>query len=98
MKISNNIKSPEKKNKNFLLSKEAINYLDNQIINDGESKTIDAEFTFQVVYSTKRVDNWYCCSLMDQNSKYGGFCVKYKKRYGVPKAGDIIKTSTIQIQ
>ena len=97
MKISNNIKSPEKKNKNFLLSKEAINYLDNQIINDGESKTIDAEFTFQVVHSIKRVDNWYCCSLMDQNSKYGGFCVKYKKRYGVPQVGDIIKTSTIQI-
>ena len=97
MKISNNIKSPEKKNKNFLLSKEAINYLDNQIINDGESKTIDAEFTFQVVHSIKRVDNWYCCSLIDQNSKYGGFCVKYKKRYGVPQVGDIIKTSTIQI-
>ena len=32
---------------------------------------------------------------MDQNSKYGGFCVKYKKRYGVPQVGDIIKTSTI---
>ena len=97
MQISNKIKSPEKKNKNYQLSKQAINYLDNQIINDGERKIIEAEFIFQVVYSIKRVDNWYCCSLMDQNSKYGGFCIKYKKRYGVPKEGDIIKTNKIQI-
>ena len=96
MQISNKIKSPEK-NKNYQLSKQAINYLDNQIINDGERKIIEAEFIFQVVYSIKRVDNWYCCSLMDQNSKYGGFCIKYKKRYGVPKEGDIIKTNKIQI-
>ena len=97
MQISNKIKSPEKKNKNYQLSKQAINYLDNQIINDGERKIIEAEFIFQVVYSIKRVDNWYCCSLMDQNSKYGGFCIKYKKRYGIPKEGDIIKTNKIQI-
>ena len=97
MQISNKIKSPEKKNNNYHLSKQAINYLDNQIINDGERKIIEAEFIFQVVYSIKRVDNWYCCSLMDQNSKYGGFCIKYKKRYGVPKEGDIIKTNKIQI-
>ena len=45
----------------------------------------------------KKLDNWYCCSLIDQNSKYGGFCIKYKKRYGVPKEGDIIKTSKIEI-
>ena len=96
MQISNKIKSPEK-NKNYQLSKQAINYLDNQIINDGERKIIEAEFIFQVVYSIKRVDNWYCCSLMDQNSKYGGFCIKYKKRYGIPKEGDIIKTNKIQI-
>ena len=97
MQNSNAMKSPAKKNKNYQLSKQAIKYLDNQIINDGEKKIIEAEFIFQVVYSMKKLDNWYCCSLIDQNSKYGGFCIKYKKRYGVPKEGDIIKTSKIEI-
>ena len=97
MQNSNAMKSPAKKNKNYQLSKQAIKYLDNQIINDGEKKIIEAEFIFQVVYSMKKLDNWYCCSLIDQNSKYGGFCIKYKKRYGVPKEGDIIKTRKIEI-
>ena len=97
MKASNEFQSPNKNNNFYRLSKEAINYLDNQIIKDGESRTIEAQFTFQVIYAIKKLKNWYCCSLMDRNSKYGGFCIKYNKRYGEPKEGDIIKTKHIQI-
>ena len=79
------------------LSKGAINYLDNQFIKDGESRIIQEEFTFQVIYAMKKLSNWYCCSLMDQNAKYGGFCIKYRKKHGEPKKGDIIKTTKIQI-
>ena len=92
MNALNGIKSPIKNKNIFILSKEAINYLDNQIIKDGENKTIEAPFTFQVVYAIKKFKDWYCCCLMDQKSKYGGFCIKYNKRYGEPKEGDIIKT------
>ena len=97
MNALNGIKSPIKNKNIFILSKEAINYLDNQIIKDGENKTIEAPFTFQVVYAIKKFKDWYCCCLMDQKSKYGGFCIKYNKRYGEPKEGDIIKTKKIQI-
>ena len=97
MNVLNGIKSPIKNKNIFILSKEAINYLDNQIIKDGENRTIEAPFTFQVVYAIKKFKDWYCCCLMDQKSKYGGFCIKYNKRYGEPKEGDIIKTKKIQI-
>ena len=97
MNALNGIKSPIKNKNIFILSKEAINYLDNQIIKDGENRTIEAPFTFQVVYAIKKFKDWYCCCLMDQKSKYGGFCIKYNKRYGEPKEGDIIKTKKIQI-
>ena len=97
MQASNEIKSPPKIKNISKLSKDAINFLDNQKVNDGESKTIEIDFTFQVIYAMKKLTNWYCCSLMDQNAKYGGFCIKYNKRYGEPKEGDIIKTKTIKI-
>ena len=99
MQSPNKKKSPKKKIISNQLSKQAINYLDNQIINDGENKTIEVEFTFQIVYAMKSQESfgWYRCSLMDQNSKYGGFCIKYNKNYGEPKEGDIIKTKKIQI-
>ena len=97
MHSSNQIKSPQKIKNISLLSKDAINFLSNQFVKNGDSKTIDIEFTFQVIYAIQKLTNWYCCSLMDQNSKYGGFCVKYNKRYGTPKIGDIIKTKKIKI-
>ena len=97
MKPSNEIIESKKDNSIQKLSKNAINYLDNQIIKDGESRIIEVEFTFQIIYAMKKLSNWYCCSLMDQNSKYGGFCIKYNKNYGEPKEGDIIKTKKIQI-
>ena len=99
MQTPNENKSPKKKKVSNQLSQHAINYLDNQIINDGENKTIEAEFIFQIIYAMKSQESfgWYRCSLMDQNSKYGGFCIKYNKNYGEPKEGDIIKTKKIQI-
>ena len=97
MQSSNRKKSSVKKNINYKLSKEAIIFLDNQLVNDGEKKLIQIEFIFQIIYAIKNLDNWYNCSLMDQNCKYGGFCIRYQQRYGEPKEGDIIKTSEIQI-
>jgi len=97
MQSSNQIKSTQKIKNISLLSKDAINFLSSQSVKDGESRTIEIEFTFQVIYAIQKLTNWYCCSLMDQNSKYGGFCVKYNKRYGTPKKGDIIKTKKIKI-
>ena len=82
---------------NIQLSEGAINFLDNQIIKNGESKTIEVKFTFQIIHAIKKLSDWYCCSLLDRNSKYGGFCVKYANQYGEPKKGDIIQTNKIQI-
>lgn len=82
---------------NIMLSKGAINYLDNQLVKDGDNKIIEAHFIFQIIYAIKNLSNWYCCSLLDQNSKFGGFCIKYDKLYGEPKDGDIIETNKIQI-
>lgn len=82
---------------NITLSKGAINYLDNQFVQDGDNKIIEAKFIFQIVYVVKNLPNWYCCSLLDQNSKFGGFCIKYESIYGEPKEGDIIQTSKIKI-
>ena len=97
MKPSDEIVDSNHNNNIHQLSKGAINYLDNQFIKDGESRIIQEEFTFQVIYAMKKLSNWYCCSLMDQNAKYGGFCIKYRKKHGEPKKGDIIKTTKIQI-
>jgi len=82
---------------NITLSKGAINYLDNQFVQDGDNKIIEAKFIFQIIYVVKNLSNWYCCSLLDQNSKFGGFCIKYESIYGEPKEGDIIQTQTIKI-
>ena len=82
---------------NITLSKGAINYLDNQFVQDGDNKIIEAKFIFQIIYVVKNLSNWYCCSLLDQNSKFGGFCIKYESIYGEPKEGDIIQTNKIKI-
>ena len=82
---------------NIQLSEGAINFLDNQILKNGESKVLEASFTFQIIHAIKNISNWYCCSLLDRNSKFGGFCIKYENQYGEPKKGDIIQTNKIQI-
>ena len=89
--------TPKKTNNNIKLSKGAINYLDNQFIKNGDNKVINKQFTFQVIYAIKKLSNWYCCSLLDQDNKFGGFCIKYESQYGEPKKGDIIQTNKIQI-
>ena len=87
-----------KDNKNHIeLSKGAINFLDNQILKNGENKIIEKHFKFQIIYATKKLSNWYCCSLLDQDSKFGGFCIQYESQYGEPKKGDIIETRKITI-
>ena len=93
----NEIKGPLQNKNLFKLSKDAINFLDNQLIKDCESLEIEVDFTFQIIYAIKKIHNWYCCSLMDQKSKFGGFCIKYNKRYGEPKEGDIINIKKIKI-
>ena len=94
-----NLNSPKSNNnfQNIKLSKGAINFLDNQIIKNGENKIIEINFTFQIINAIKKLSNWYCCSLLDQDSKFGGFCIKYESQYGEPKKGDIIQTEKIQI-
>ena len=89
--------TPKKTNNNIKLSKGAINYLDNQFIKNGDKKIINKQFTFQVIYAIKKLSNWYCCSLLDQDNKFGGFCIQYESQYGEPKKGDIIQTNKIQI-
>ena len=97
MQNINEIKGPLQNKNLFKLSKDAINFLDNQLIKDCESLEIEVDFTFQIIYAIKKIHNWYCCSLMDQKSKFGGFCIKYNKRYGEPKEGDIINIKKIKI-
>ena len=96
MNEQNSIKIPKSDDINIQLSTNAINFLDSQFIKNGEAKVIQTNFIFQILYSIKNL-NWYCCCLLDQNSKYGGFCIKYEKKYGIPTEGDIIETNKIQI-
>ena len=84
-------------NNNIILSEGAIIFLDNQILKEGDTKIIENEFIFQIIQAIKKDPDWYYCLLMDQNSKYGGFCINYESQYGEPKIGDIIQTKEIAI-
>ena len=97
MQNINEIKEPPENKNISKLSKDAIHFLDNQMIPDGETREIEVDFTFQVICATKRLPNWYCVSLMDQKSKFGGFCIKWNQHYGEPKEGDIINIKKIRI-
>ena len=98
MNNSINLNTQKKNNNNnIILSEGAINFLDNQILKDGDTKIIENEFIFQIIQAVKKDPDWYYCSLMDQNSKYGGFCINYESQYGEPKIGDIIQTKKIAI-
>ena len=91
---SNNAKNGIKVSK---LSDNAIAFLEKQLVCVGEKRIIKRNFIFQIEYTKKQINNWYCCTLADQNSKYGGFCIKYDDKYGIPKEKDIIETNNIQI-
>ena len=97
MQNLNEIKEPVENKNISKLSNDAIHFLDNQIIPDGETREIEVDFTFQIICATKRLPNWYCVSLMDQKSKFGGFCIKWNQHYGEPKEGDIINIKKIRI-
>lgn len=83
---------------NFIeLSKDAINFLQKQLIYDGESKIIEEKFIFQIIYAVKNLENWFSCCLIDQTMKFNGFCIKYDEKSGNPKSGDIIEINRIKI-
>ena len=79
------------------LSKNAINFLEKQFVSDGDKRIIEKKFIFQIVYVERKIPHWYRCSLIDQNSKFDGFCIKYDDQFGIPKEGDIIQTNHVQI-
>ena len=79
------------------LSKNAINFLSKQLVRDGDKIILKEKFIFQIVYCMKKLPNWYCCSLIDQNSKFGGFCIRFADKSKIPKEGDIIETENIEI-
>ena len=78
-----------------ILSKNAINFLNSQNITIMENKIIEMNFVFKINYIIKKLDNWYGCSLSDEDSKFDGFYVEYKNRE--LKENDIIKTNRINI-
>ena len=81
---------------NLILSKDAINFLNNINIEDIEGEIIEKNFLFKINYIIiTRIENWFGCSLSDQESKFDGFYIKYQN--GEPKKGDIILINKIQI-
>ena len=81
---------------NLILSKDAINFLNNINIEDIEGEKVEINFLFKINYIIiKRIENWFRCSLSDQESKFDGFYIKYQN--GEPKKGDIILINRIQI-
>lgn len=81
----------------FKLSDGAIKFLETQTIPQGAKKGIDVDFTFQIERATKNNSGIYNCTLIDNDSKYGGFLVTYDPNDGIPGVGDIIHVSKILI-
>ena len=59
------------------LSVGAIKFLEAQQLSNGAKKQLDVDFTFQVERATKNNSGIYNCTLLDNDSKYGGFLVSY---------------------
>ena len=97
MSTFNIINYMKNEKENIELSKNAINFLQKQFIRDGEKKTINNKFILQIVCASKKLQNWYYSSLKDQNNKDNGFYIKYKEVSDIPKEGDIIQITNIQI-
>ena len=81
----------------FKLSSGAIKFLETQVVSAGVKKAIDVDFTFQVEKASKNNSGVYNCTLLDNDSKYGGFLVSYEQNDGIPEVGDIIHVSKILI-
>ena len=75
----------------FNLSEGAIKYLESQTVPAGQKKSVDIDFTFQIERATKNSGGIFNCTLLDNDSKYGGFLLTYEPKDGVPGVGDIIK-------
>ena len=81
----------------FNLSQGAIKYLETQTVPTGQKKSIDVDFTFQIERATKNSGGIFNCTLLDNDSKYGGFLLTYETKDGTPGVGDIIHVSRILI-
>ena len=97
MSAPNSFKIIDNNQKEIKLSKNGIDFLENQFIREFEKKIIDEKFIFQIVYVVNKFSNWYNCSLIDFNKKFDGFFIKYEDESIIPKIGDIIETKIIQI-
>ena len=86
----------EDNNGNIRLSSGAIKSLESEKITSGAKKTIDVDYTFQIERATKN-NGVYNCTLIDNDSKYGGFLLQYEQSDGIPGVGDIIHVSKIII-
>ena len=81
----------------FNLSKGAIKFLESQTVTQGTKKSVDIDFTFQIERASKNSGGIYNCTLLDNDSKYGGFLLNYEPKDGIPGVGDIIHVSKILI-
>ena len=82
---------------NITLTSGAIKSLESQKVNSGAKKSVDVDYTFQIERATKNSGGIYNCTLLDNDSKYGGFLLTYEQKDGVPGVGDIIHVSKILI-
>ena len=82
---------------NIHLSSGAIKSLESQKVTSGAKKTLDVDYTFQIEKATKNNGGVYNCTLLDNDSKYGGFLLQYEQKDGTPGVGDIIHVSKILV-
>ena len=87
----------DENNGNIHLSSGAIKALESQKVTSGAKKSLDVDYTFQIEKATKNNGGVYNCTLMDGDSKYGGFLLQYDQKDGIPGTGDIIHVSKILI-
>lgn len=80
---------------NINLTIGAIKNLESTKITSGVKKSLDVDYTFQIEKATKNNGGVYNCTLMDGDSKYGGFLLQYDQKDGIPGTGDIIHVSKI---
>ena len=62
---------------NIKLSIGAIKSLENEKVTSGAKKSVDVDFTFQIERATKNNGGIFNCTLLDNDSKYGGFLLNY---------------------
>ena len=74
---------------NITLSSGAIKFLETQQVAQGAKKSIDIDYTFQVERATKNNGGVYNCTLLDNDSKYGGFLLQYEQKDGINSDSDI---------